>query len=163
MVFGGLCTDAKVPGGLRLLDDVWLFDLETQRWLAFKDHRMSPRSPGGRYGHLASITADQLFVIGGQSLDNTWVDQVNVFHIPSDEWVIRRDYHRHCSTHRSLAVTAEKHLHTPRRPHRISASGEPQASAAILDNSLVHLPYSADPTDDAPCDIFLYNNFNVSA
>jgi leucine-zipper-like transcriptional regulator 1 len=161
------------PEDLCVLNDVRLFDLTTHRWVPPKDHSPSSSIPKARYAHLSSVTANRLFVIGGQDLNNVWLDDVHVYDLQRAEWVVRRDYPRHCGTYRSVAVTGHKRVRLPQEERRNTAPLGPPGTRfnthanalptpdVTQSDSLVHIPYSADPTDDYPCDIFLFSNYNV--
>ena len=160
-----------------MLNDVRLFDLNTRRWLpAAPIPADSSLIPNARYAHLSSVTADRLFIIGGQDLANVWLDDVYIFDLISKTWIQRRDYPRHCGTYRSVAVTADQRVRLPQEEMRASPPsgrlGVPGARFqvdkkgilapnATQSESLLHLPYSAAPNDDYPCDIFLFSNYNV--
>lgn len=169
--------DSSNPDELCVLNDVRLFDLTARRWLpapqtlATSDHLV----PRARYAHLSAITADRLFIIGGQDFYNTWLDDVCVYDLLGKAWVLRREYDRHCGTYRSVAVSSNLCVRFPledRRPSSPSALGPPGARfredkipdpkvEAAPSESLQHLPYSAPPTEDHPADIYLYSNYNV--
>lgn len=161
------------PEDLCVLNDVRLFDLATYRWLPATEHPPTAPVPKARYAHLSSIASNRLFIIGGQDLNNVWLDDIHVYDLVSHAWVQRRDYPRHCGTYRSVAVTADRRIRLPQEEGQYSSSlGQPgtrfnadQTSAPTPDvtqtDSLIHLPYSAEPTDEYPCDIFLFSNYNV--
>lgn len=180
IVFGGMSNqpDSANPDELCVLNDVRFFDLATRHWLPG-----SPSSniqttdslvPRARYAHLSSVTADRLFIIGGQDFFNTWLDDVCVYDLLGKAWVQRRDYPRHCGTYRSVAVSANLCVRIPQEERRPStdAFGAPgsrfREEAGVAPNhefttpdSLQHQTYSAPPTEEHPADIFLYSNYNV--
>lgn len=176
IIFGGMAIQLQSdnPEDLCVLNDVRLFDLGTRRWLPDLEYSPSSPIPKARYAHLSSITADRLFVIGGQDLNNVWLDDVHVYDLKRNDWVLRRDYPRHCGTYRSVAVTANKRVRLPQEDQRSSQLGAagtrfstdanaPPTPDATQSESLIHLPYSTEPTDDYPCDILLFSNYNVRA
>lgn len=132
-------------------------------------HAFTPRA---RYAHLSSVTAHRLVVIGGQDLNNVWLDDVCVFDLRARRWAARRPYPRHAGTYRSVAVAAELRVRFPGdesreragtaagRGFRVDAGRE--KGEHTPSESLVHLPYSTEPTDEFPNDIYLYSNYNVS-
>lgn len=132
-------------------------------------HAFTPRA---RYAHLSSVTAHRLVVIGGQDLNNVWLDDVCVFDLRTRRWAARRPYPRHAGTYRSVAVAAELRVRFPGEENRERA-GTAAGRGFRVDagrekgehtpsESLVHLPYSTEPTDEFPNDIYLYSNYNVS-
>ncbi|SRR6266550_4958565 len=161
---------------LCVLNDVHFFDLSTRRWVSAPPLQPSPEAniPRARYAHLSAVTADKLFIIGGQDFNNTWLDNVCVFDLQTRSWIQRRDYPRHCGTYRSIAVASSLIVRSPEDDARTSSTLANPGSrfrtvktdtSADLEptpsESLIHLPHSAPPTEDNPCDIYLYSNYNV--
>ncbi|KAF9464161.1 regulatory protein ral2 [Collybia nuda] len=183
IIFGGMSNqpDSLNPDELCVLNDVRFFDLSSRRWLPPSQSSLSTpdsHAPRARYAHLSSVTADRLFIIGGQDFNNTWLDDVCVYDLPKKAWVQRRDYPRHCGTYRSVAVASHSSVRQPQEEIRNSQSsstlGPPGqrfgpdsgSQSAPPDftptESLVHLPYSAPPSEDHPSDIYLYSNYNFT-
>ncbi|KAI0917329.1 hypothetical protein AcW1_007454 [Taiwanofungus camphoratus] len=181
IIFGGMAIKPQSdnPEDLCVLNDVRLFDLTTKRWLSSSSTsgESSPASfiPNARYAHLSSVTADRLFIIGGQDLNNVWLDDVYIYDLLAKSWVQRRDYSRHCGTYRSVAVTAEMRVRLPQEEVGTSQSSSKlgpagtrlRANASSTSNgtqpeSLIHLAYAAPPTEEYPCDIFLFSNYNFT-
>ncbi|KAF8635818.1 hypothetical protein AX15_000018 [Amanita polypyramis BW_CC] len=182
VVFGGMTNkpDSSNPDDLCVLNDVHFFDLLAHRWVPGPDLSQSPEAniPRGRYAHLSAVTADKLFIIGGQDFYNTWLDDICVFDLQSRTWIQRRDYPRHCGTYRSIAIASNMTVRSPqddvRASHASSTLGNPGTRFRADKNdvsseaeftpseSLVHLPYSASPSEDYPCDIYLYSNYNFT-
>jgi hypothetical protein len=177
-VFGGMTNqpESQNPDDLCVLNDVHFFDLTTQRWVSAPALHQSPEAniPRARYAHLSAVTADKLFIIGGQDFYNTWLDDICVFDLQSRTWIRRRDYPRHCGTYRSIAVAPTMTVRSPQDNARTSPPfGNPGSRFKVAKNdisadmeftsseSLIHLPYSAPPSEDHPCDIYLYSNYNV--
>jgi hypothetical protein len=173
--------DSLNPDELCVLNDVRFFDLSSRHWVPAPQPSPSASdalTPRARYAHLSSVTADRLFIIGGQDFNNTWLDDVCVYNLRNKTWVQRRDYPRHCGTYRSVAVASHTSVRLPQEEIRNSQSSStlgppgqrfgPDASSQLPPpevtptESLVHLPYSAPPSEDHPSDIYLYSNYNVS-
>jgi leucine-zipper-like transcriptional regulator 1 len=168
------------PDELCVLNDVRFFNLATRHWIPESQTSLAnpndPAVPRSRYAHLSSISADRLFIIGGQDFYNTWLDDVCVYDLKQRQWTQRTAYPRHCGTYRSVAVSSNFVVRTDENePPRSSASiGAPGARFRdakappsspnrefTKSESLVHMPYSAAPTDAMPADIYLYSNYNV--
>lgn len=166
-------ADASSPEELSVLNDVRMFDIAARRWLPAKpvmtagsDASLVPRA---RYAHLSSVTSNQLFIIGGQDFFNTWLDDVCAYDLSTGVWVQRRDYPRHCGTYRSVAVSSDQVVRLPKeQPGAFGAVGptfhlDPTfAREQPSSSNLTHLPYSSQPTEEHPAEIFLYSNYNVS-
>jgi hypothetical protein len=178
VIFGGMSSqpDSNNPDEHCVLNDVRFYDLSTKHWLPASPASSlpGPFSPRSRYAHLSSVTADRLFIIGGQDFFNTWLDDICVFDLVSQSWVQRRDYPRHCGTYRSLAVSSTTVVRSPQDESnssltlgaagsRFNTSKPPSTPSDDITSSesLIHLPYSVTPTEDHPCDIYLYSNYNV--
>ncbi|KIM43316.1 hypothetical protein M413DRAFT_69557 [Hebeloma cylindrosporum] len=181
VVFGGMSNqpDSPNPDELCVLNDVRFYNFSSGHWLPAppSSPEPSPFLPRARYAHLSSVTADRLFIIGGQDFYNTWLDDVCVFDLASKKWVQRRDYPRHCGTYRSVAVCSNTTVRSPQAEmqaslassmlgppgSRFKSSSAPGPSEeATPSESLTHLPYSVAPTEDYPSDIYLYSNYNFT-
>ncbi|KAF8914852.1 galactose oxidase [Mucidula mucida] len=164
IIFGGMSNqpDSPNPDELCVLNDVRLYDIEAGRWLPSTPDG-SGEAPRARYAHLSSVTADRLFIIGGQDFFNTWLDDVCVYDLLARTWVQRRDYPRHCGTYRSVAVSSNLTVRhpTPQNHPRFSSPASDD-SENTAPESLVFHPYSAPPTEDHPADIYLYSNYNFT-
>ncbi|KAG5341557.1 hypothetical protein C0989_009474 [Termitomyces sp. Mn162] len=181
IIFGGMSNqpDSINPEDLCVLNDVRFFDIATRHWLPASQSTKVPEHliPRARYAHLSSVTSDQLFIIGGQDFNNTWLDDVCVYDLVNNAWVLRRDYPRHCGTYRSVAVSSHTTVRSPmeevRTLHSISTLGPPgqrfgpdrnadPATEFTQSEVLTHLPYSVPPSEEHPCDIYLYSNYNFT-
>ncbi|KDR82671.1 hypothetical protein GALMADRAFT_220660 [Galerina marginata CBS 339.88] len=182
VVFGGMSNqpDSMNPDELCVLNDVRFYNFATRRWLAASPPPPEPDPflPRARYAHLSSVTADRLFIIGGQDFFNTWLDDVCVFDLVTKTWVQRRDYPRHCGTYRSVAVSSNTVVRSPQDEMQASLSSSTlgpagsrfksskSTSSAIDDvtppENMTHLQYSSPPTEDHPSDIYLYSNYNFT-
>ncbi|KAH9480536.1 Protein ral2 [Psilocybe cubensis] len=181
VVFGGMSNqlDSSNPDELCVLNDVRLYNLSTRRWLPSPPPppEPDPLLPRARYAHLSSVTADRLFVIGGQDFYNTWLDDVCVFDLVTKTWVQKRDYPRHCGTYRSVAVSSNTTVRFPQEEMQASLSSSLEASGRRFKPSkstaspsddvtppeaMTHLAYSVEPTEDHPSDIYLYSNYNFT-
>ena len=176
VVFGGMSSqpDSTNPDEHCVLNDVRFYDLSTKHWLPqASSPTPGPFTPRARYAHLSSVTADRLFIIGGQDFFNTWLDDICVFDLNSQTWVRRCDYPRHCGTYRSVAISSTTVVRSPQDEMRAShlsltgpagsrfKSSGPPSDDITSSESLIHLPCSVTPTEDHPCDIYLYSNYNV--
>ncbi|KAJ7642217.1 hypothetical protein FB45DRAFT_1054492 [Roridomyces roridus] len=154
VVFGGIANDAADAEELCVLNDVRFFDLESRHWLP--ESRFSTPDnllPRGRYAHLSSITDDRLFVIGGQDINNAWLDDICVYDLVAQMWSERRDDAAHRGSYRSIAVSSTCVVHFP--------DGELYRTDEDVP-PLTHLPYSAPPDDEHPSNIYVYTNHNFT-
>ena len=189
--------DATTTDDLVVLNDVRFLDLNTFRWLpadprnaSFPDtdpidpstsqQGESSRSassfiPRARYAHLSAISGGRLHIIGGQDLQNAWLDDICVYDLRARKWAAKRSYPRHAGTYRSVAVAAQWRVRDPQKEvaenratglgplgSRFGQNAGPTTKEFTSSESLVHLPYSTEATDDFPNDIYLYSNYNVS-
>lgn len=162
---------------LCVLNDVRFYDIPARRWVqpswSLNENPIIPL-PKPRYAHLSSVSGDRLFIIGGQDLDSVWLDDVYIYDLKARTWVLKRDYPRHCGTYRSVAVSADLRVHLPHEEDRHSSpspgrplfragkSPSPAPTSLTSRDTLIHLPYSTQSTEDFPNEIFLYSNYNVS-
>lgn len=181
VIFGGMSNqpDSPNPDELCVLNDVRFYNFSSGHWLPAPPSSPEPNPflPRARYAHLSSVTADRLFIIGGQDFYNTWLDDVCVFDLASKKWVQRRDYPRHCGTYRSVAVCSNTTVRSPQDEMQASLASSTIGPAgsrfklpktapgsseeATPSESMTHLPYSVAPTEGYPSDIYLYSNYNV--
>lgn len=185
IIFGGMSNrlSSPNPDDLCVLNDVRFFDLSSRHWLpaALSNGVLSdtgPESlvPRARYAHLASITADRLFIIGGQDFDNVWLDDICVYDLVAKVWVQRRNHARRCGTYRGVAISSNMCVRFPEEEREASQSVAtlgpagarfredkipPSSPEFTSPESLNRLPYSTLPTEDHPSDIYLYSNYNV--
>lgn len=186
IVFGGMGStpNSNNPEDLCVLNDVRFFDLSIMHWLptaatnsASAESGAETLVPKPRYAHLSSVSADRLFIIGGQDLSNVWLDDIYVYDLLGRAWVQRRNFPHHCGTYRSVAVSANQRVRLPQEEvHSTDTStilgppgarfrpdkSPPSAQAFTSSDSFVHMPYSAPPTDDFPNDMYLYSNYNFT-
>ncbi|KZV63498.1 galactose oxidase [Peniophora sp. CONT] len=181
VIFGGMGINPEAEDTsdeLLVLSDVRFFDLRNNRWMssAWSTNQLqeSQIAPKPRYAHLSSISGSRLFVIGGQDLNNVWLDDVYVYDLYRRGWVSAHDYPRHCGTYRSVAVAGSLRVRVPLHEQQrnatptakpvFSSDGRPSSSSTPQTSSdaLIHLPYSAAPTDEFPTDIYLYSNYNFT-
>lgn len=185
IIFGGMGNSPNSTNveDLCVLNDVRILDLSNMRWLpasstngTLRDTGAEALTPKPRYAHLSSITADRMFIIGGQDLSNIWLDDIYVYDLLGKAWVQRKSFPHHCGTYRSVAVSANMRVRLPQNEmsgretndilgsprSRLRPDKSPPAHDFTTSESLTHLPYSTTPTDDFPNDIYLYSNYNVS-
>jgi leucine-zipper-like transcriptional regulator 1 len=157
--------DSPDPEDLVVLGDVWLYDITTSRWRmgALPNPALNlGQAPMARYAHLSAVAGNMLYIIGGQDINNVWLDDVCAYDLKNAAWVSRRAYPRHCGTYRSVAVAPTQAVITPKTEDAGDVAFDNRSpDKATAPESLIHLPYSATPPEDAPSDIYLYSNYNV--
>ncbi|ORX45126.1 galactose oxidase, partial [Hesseltinella vesiculosa] len=138
VVFGGMGYSRQSADGLCVLDDVAIFNINTMTW---KQPAIQPSlfAPRPRYAHLATISAGQLLVVGGQDMNNGYLSESNVLDLESLEWVKATTFEQHVGAYRSVAVATPSEV-----LHLSGLSSEAQLLA------------------DKPGPIFLYSNHNFA-
>ncbi|KAI0322009.1 galactose oxidase [Amylostereum chailletii] len=178
IIFGGmgLKPDADSSEDLCVLNDVRFFDLHTNRWMPAAWSLMDVADPPiplpkARYAHLTSVSGNRLFIVGGQDLNNVWLDDVYVYDLQLRGWSSRRDYPRHCGTYRSVAVSGALRVRMPQEelrdattptPSRHTFRNDTSPTSHTNPSSFTYLPYSAPPTDGFPTNVYLYSNYNFT-
>ncbi|KIO20169.1 hypothetical protein M407DRAFT_81867 [Tulasnella calospora MUT 4182] len=183
VIFGGMGYVAPDSEELCVLNDVRMFDLRTRKWRPTgpEPNATNPPDtpalvPRARYAHLSSVTADRLFIIGGQDMTNVWLDDIHVYDLKRLAWIQRQEYPRHCGTYRSVAVAGKLRVRLPMEERRGEDMGllgppgsrfrvdgvPPPDPSRVISDEVTHLSYSAPPTPDFPCDIMLYSNYNFT-
>ncbi|KAG0166862.1 hypothetical protein DFQ28_010146 [Apophysomyces sp. BC1034] len=104
VIFGGIACSASSGQGLCVLNSIALFDTTKMAW---KCPTIQPSlfSPMPRYAPLAAINQDKLIVIGGQDLNNNYVNEINVFDLQSLEWIQSKPFEKQAGAYRAVAVT----------------------------------------------------------
>ena len=177
VIFGGMGykAGAQTVDDYCVLDDMHYFDIAAQRWLPYVQpiEVTDEFIPRARYAHLSAVTGDRLYVIGGQDLSNVWLDEIHILDLNSQQWIHRSRYTRHCGTYRSVLVSSPARVRNPQQEQvqlpgpvgaRFREANRPPSPDSLQctpSESLQHLPYSADPTEEFPSDILLYSNYNV--
>ncbi|KAI8977224.1 hypothetical protein BDF20DRAFT_820426 [Mycotypha africana] len=111
LIFGGMgyskeeATSTVTTAGLSVLDDMIIFDTETACWKR-PEIKPSLYSPLARYAHLSSVTEDKFLVIGGQDLDNNYLDEMSVLNLNTWEWEHLNTFDKHVGAYKSIAVKA---------------------------------------------------------
>ncbi|KAF4617195.1 hypothetical protein D9613_006030 [Agrocybe pediades] len=157
VIFGGMGTQSgsstSTPGDMCIFNDIRLYDLSTRHWVPANPPSTEQHSflPPARYGHVSSVTGSMLLIIGGQDLLETWLDDICTFDLITRTWMDRRDYHRHCGTYRSVAVSPPMTVVYPSKSSTEKRIG-----------GLKHQPYSAVSNGDPPNSVYLYSNYNFT-
>ncbi|KAJ2786669.1 hypothetical protein GGI15_001343 [Coemansia interrupta] len=103
-----------------LLGDVSVFDTLAERWVALRaledpeaDNAQAAAAAGGgsgmapspRYAHLATLFGSRLLVVGGQDLEEQYVEELNVFDLQLGRWVLRSPFPRAVGLYRSFVAS----------------------------------------------------------
>ncbi|KAG1057239.1 hypothetical protein G6F43_000901 [Rhizopus delemar] len=104
IIFGGMGYCQFSPGDLSVMDDVALLDVHTLCW---KKVTIQPSlySPQPRYAHLSTVIEDRLIILGGQDLENNYLDEMNILNLKTWEWEAIKALEKHVGAYRSMAVT----------------------------------------------------------
>ncbi|KAJ7075951.1 galactose oxidase [Mycena belliarum] len=156
VVFGGLGAQGNNADleQLQVLNDVRLFDLSSRRWLP-QPAGITVRSsltlvPRPRHTHLACVSSNRMFIIGGKDLFGVGLDDVCVYDLGKKQWTQRQQYAPIPDLKHGLAVSSRWHTRTP------PLNQSPTAQADFL----LHpspLPFSERATRKSPRDIYVYN------
>jgi hypothetical protein len=125
VIFGGIGAYELPPRaeGPCLLNDVQIFDLDSNRWLStsvLNDSGLagSVPAPKPRHSHLSSVTANRLLIIGGGDSDNLQINDIYVYDLENKTWVQQLPYDRYCVTFSSVAACADERVRLPSAEHR---------------------------------------------
>ncbi|KAJ2906240.1 hypothetical protein GGI21_004064, partial [Coemansia aciculifera] len=97
-----------------LLGDVAVFDTRAERWVptsALRDETDQPANneasppPSPRYAHLATLFGSRLLIVGGQDLDEQYVEELNVLDLSTGRWVLRSAFPRAVGLYRSFIAS----------------------------------------------------------
>ncbi|KAJ2449864.1 hypothetical protein EV183_004650 [Coemansia sp. RSA 2336] len=100
-----------------LLGDIGVFDTKAERWVARRaldagsepagapadvDEAGNSTQPSPRYAHLSTLFGSRLLVVGGQDLEEQYVEELNVFDLQLGRWVLRSPFPRAVGLYRSF-------------------------------------------------------------
>ncbi|CAG8584491.1 8279_t:CDS:2 [Paraglomus occultum] len=141
--FGGMGYSKTANDGLCVLDDINVFDTETQSW---QSPEVVPSAilPKPRYAHLAAIAGDKLVVVGGQDMTNVYIEEINVYDIEERTWTSSRSFEKHCGAYRSIAISCANHTNLPSFGNNLVVDAMPP-SLAHDDHSVFPDPYVSRP------------------
>ncbi|KAF9343759.1 hypothetical protein BGX26_005240, partial [Mortierella sp. AD094] len=108
--FGGMgpSGNAAVEGqtqDLIVFDDIKVLDLELLQWRQVRIPS-SQHAPKPRYAHLSSISGNKLIIIGGQDINNQYIEEISVLDLDCMQWTASMPFEKHCGSYRSIAVSS---------------------------------------------------------
>ncbi|KAF9428069.1 hypothetical protein BGZ76_002070 [Entomortierella beljakovae] len=107
--FGGMGPSGTSSEGqsqeLVVFDDVRILDLELLQWRHIRIPS-SQHAPKPRYAHLSSISGSKLIIIGGQDINNQYIEEISVLDLESMQWTASMPFEKHCGSYRSIAVSS---------------------------------------------------------
>jgi hypothetical protein len=177
--FGGMGYSGEASDTLCVLDDVSVLDIETMCW---KQPTIQPSifSPQSRYAHLSSVTDDKLIIIGGQDIDNNYLDEMNVLNLRSWEWEQVKPVEKHVGAYRSVAVSSppgtcfpsmlKNNIDQDNNDDSVDGTMDGQQqydanmapSATHRTSTVRQYGPSSIQTVDEPNPIYLYTNYNFT-
>ncbi|KAJ2717048.1 hypothetical protein H4R19_000215 [Coemansia spiralis] len=103
-----------------LLGDMAVFDTQLECWVARRaldaDPAVAPAElrpdsaagtyrPSPRYAHLSTLLGSRLLLVGGQDLEEQYVEELNVFDLQLGRWVLRSPFPRAVGLYRSFIAS----------------------------------------------------------
>jgi leucine-zipper-like transcriptional regulator 1 len=165
-------ADASRGGSpVSVLDELRLFDLTTHSWKpTLRGYGGSSTAaqlqPRKSYGHLSAVSGDQLFIIGGQDSDGTFLNEVSVYDLLQGVCVSRHAYPRRCSLYTGFAISNPLHVCEPHDVQPDSKADPTRSNCDLITSSpekpLVHLPFSVPSTSEDPARIYIFESADVS-
>ncbi|KAJ2727453.1 hypothetical protein H4R23_003886 [Coemansia sp. Cherry 401B] len=105
----------QVRSSKTLLGDIAVFDTRRKQWVTRRALDGSSNAPGAdvdeagnstrpspRYAHLSTLLGSRLLVVGGQDLEEQYVEELNVFDLQLGRWVLRSPFPRAVGLYRSF-------------------------------------------------------------
>lgn len=148
------------------LDDLQLFHIPSQRW--HSKSQSPPSSPNTftphpRYAHISAVSGNQLYIFGGQDINDQFLDEILVCDLPARSWVAQHGYPTHVGRYRSISVSSSISVQ--------SLGADDDADSGIDGGSigrgggpnrrvskLTHLPYTKHHTLEDPPGVCLFTN-----
>ncbi|KAJ1811378.1 hypothetical protein LPJ75_004118, partial [Coemansia sp. RSA 2598] len=101
-----------------LLGDISVFDTVAERWISSRVLESASSddsqplsvpegnmSPSPRYAHLSILFGSRLLVVGGQDLEEQYVEELNVFDLRLGRWLLRSPFPRAVGLYRSFIAS----------------------------------------------------------
>lgn len=109
VIFGGMSSPSTAGEGegLSVLDDVAVFDTVARRWTLATGATVAGQGLRPRYAHLSAVSGDRLVVVGGQDVDNGYLEDAAVFDLTRLAWGGTSPIAGQCGAYRSLLVAAD--------------------------------------------------------
>ncbi|RKP10411.1 hypothetical protein THASP1DRAFT_8156, partial [Thamnocephalis sphaerospora] len=109
VIFGGMGQRSQGSGGSShdastVLSDVTVLDVSDPQRPRWRRPRVSGPTPRARYAHLTAVNGRQLVVIGGQDLQNTYVEDVHTLDLDTFTWTKASPFPKHCGVYRSISL-----------------------------------------------------------
>lgn len=175
VVFGGMgYATSEKESELCVLSEVVAFDLATQQWdFNFSNNEGTVSNqdnflPEPRYAHLSSITANSLVIIGGQDMNNRYIESINVFDLQKKTWIISQPFEKLRGSYRSLAIGPKFVVDN----HQLDLSSRQQydkskdESFPLASSNINLLPTSRKSVDkrgkENRLPIYVYTNYNFT-
>ncbi|KAG5519617.1 hypothetical protein PMAC_001772 [Pneumocystis sp. 'macacae'] len=102
-VFGGIGLSKNPDNQHCVLDDIAVFDIQFCKW---KKVSILPSiyTPKPRYAHLSVVSMNYLMIIGGQDLENNYIEETSYFDMDMCMWIHTFPFNKQCGLYRSVAV-----------------------------------------------------------
>ncbi|KAG4306094.1 hypothetical protein PORY_000082 [Pneumocystis oryctolagi] len=102
-IFGGIGLSKNPDNQHCVLDDIAVFDIQFGKW---KKIPVVPslHTPKPRYAHLSVVSMNYLMIIGGQDLDNNYIEETSYFDMDTCLWIHTFPFNKHCGLYRSVAL-----------------------------------------------------------
>lgn len=95
-----------------VLGDVVLFDTKKKTWTTCYSPELSTATdlqPRPRYAHLSVVSSTRLVILGGQDIQNDYLEDAAVYDLQQHTWTGIHPLTKQCGTYRSTAVNGEMH------------------------------------------------------
>lgn len=162
-----------------VLNDLIIYNTATNTWqfprpsvssydTASPGLTLPSQGPAPRYAHLSCITNNCLVVLGGQSLSNQYIQEINVLDLERMMWIDTRRFEGQVGTYRSVLASRPVTLHSgtsnakSRRRSMVADASKNAASASGYSDTpsnMVQLSYASAP-DMEP--LWLFSNFSFT-
>ncbi|KAJ2500412.1 hypothetical protein GGH96_002740 [Coemansia sp. RSA 1972] len=115
----------QVRSSKTLLGDIAVFDTRVERWVGrraldskadadkgdadkgMQADEAQTDTPSARYAHLSTLLGSRLLVVGGQDLEEQYVEELNVFDLQLGRWVLRSPFPRAVGLYRSFIASVQ--------------------------------------------------------
>ncbi|KAF8983809.1 hypothetical protein BGZ46_009454 [Entomortierella lignicola] len=138
--------DTENQEKLEALNDLWVFDIVSQRWQQ-KYPPVNSHSPRPRWAHMATIMDHYLVVIGGTDTFKAYVEDACVLDLHTWEWVATIQSIGQCGSYRTVAATGPSKLSSTTAEPAASSFPSADASSPQTSSNLARPLTDSGPID----------------
>ncbi|KAI7862879.1 hypothetical protein BDF14DRAFT_1850341 [Spinellus fusiger] len=160
VVFGGIgyrSAPQILSDRLCTLNDIHMFDTETCAWVLLNEVETSSL-PLPRYAHLSMCENNILIIIGGQTIENQYIYDINLFDLSTHTWIQKNALDTSYGTYRAAALCLPVEDISMQKSILYPPEKRPKNSSLLLDT----IPPLLKEEKNKQLAVCVYSNYNFS-